>query len=109
MLFSNLATHNRATGVDLRRSRVFQNPIRALGPKLGVYTSTHDVQAVTRLAPIPAAAAPAKVSRAGLATNTGPDAKIVTTSITHLYGREKIAIAHQPAPPTADQPAMHHG
>eukprot|EP00873_Tetraselmis_striata_P039011 jgi/Tetstr1/459275/TSEL_004675.t1 len=35
MLFSSLAIRNRATGVDPRRSRVFQNPIRALGPKLG--------------------------------------------------------------------------
>eukprot|EP00873_Tetraselmis_striata_P033040 jgi/Tetstr1/453304/TSEL_040296.t1 len=109
LLFSNLATRNRATGVDLRRSRVFQNPIRALGPKLGVYTSTHDVQAVTRRAPKPAAAATEGVSGAGLATNTGSDAKLVAASITPLYGREKIATAHQPAPPTADQSAMHHG
>eukprot|EP00873_Tetraselmis_striata_P041970 jgi/Tetstr1/462234/TSEL_000633.t1 len=34
MLFGNLATRNRATGVDLRRNREFRNPIRALGPKL---------------------------------------------------------------------------
>eukprot|EP00873_Tetraselmis_striata_P035641 jgi/Tetstr1/455905/TSEL_042686.t1 len=109
MLFGNLATRNRATGVDLRRNREFRNPIRALGPKLRVYTSTHNVQAVTRRAPIPAAAAPAGVSRAGLATNTGSDAKLVAASITHLYGREKIATDHHPAPPATDQSAMHHG
>eukprot|EP00873_Tetraselmis_striata_P036041 jgi/Tetstr1/456305/TSEL_043061.t1 len=50
-----------------------------------------------------------RVSRAGLATNTGSDAKLVAASITHLYGREKIATDHHPAPPTADQSAMHHG
>eukprot|EP00873_Tetraselmis_striata_P004247 jgi/Tetstr1/424511/TSEL_015039.t1 len=57
MLFGNLATRNRATGVDLRRNRV---------------------------------------SRAGLVTDTGSDAKLVAASITHLYGREKIATDHHP-------------
>eukprot|EP00873_Tetraselmis_striata_P015719 jgi/Tetstr1/435983/TSEL_024864.t1 len=50
-----------------------------------------------------------RLSRAGLPTNTGSDAKLVAARTTHLRRRERPATIHQPAPTTADQSAMHHG
>eukprot|EP00873_Tetraselmis_striata_P042152 jgi/Tetstr1/462416/TSEL_007422.t1 len=103
-LFSNLATRNRATGVDLRRSRVFQNSIRALGPKLGVSTSTHDVQAVTRRAPptttqLQAAHAPA--AAAPQATEMDSDAS--PPAVEQPATSVDPAPHPEPAPPAAAQ------